>query len=104
MSTRPAAVPDSISGGTWDVVVGLVAALDPPALARLIATTTAQVQTAGTPTALDASLTLLLAATDEAQRRADPSGDPERWRTVACYAASGAITAGAAARTARVTP
>lgn len=101
MSTRPAAVPDSISVGMWGTVVSLVAALDDAALARLVQTTTGQVRTAGTPTALDAALCLLLAAVEETERRGDPSGDPERWRTVACHAASTAITAGAAARRAR---
>lgn len=72
--------------------------IDDPALARLVTMTTGQVRDARTATALDAGLCLLLAAVEQTERRADPSGDPERWRAVACYAVSSAITAGAAAR------
>lgn len=104
MSTRPLALPAGIGQGTWDAVVDLVAALDAAALARTITMSMQQVQTAGTATALDAGLCLLLAGVEETQRRADPTGDPERWRTVACHAASSAITAGAAARRSVGTP
>lgn len=97
-SPRPLALPAGIGQGTWDAVVDLVAALDTPALQRTITMSTEQVQTAGTSTALDAGLCLLLASVEDRQRRADPSGDPESWRTVACYTVSTAITAGAAAR------
>lgn len=103
MQTRPAAVPESISEATWAVVVGLVAGLPDDALDRLVTMTTRQVRTAGTPTALDAALCLLLAAVTEQESRRNPQGDPERWRSTACYAASNAITAGAAARRARST-
>lgn len=101
MNTRPLALPAGIGQGTWDAVVALVVLLDAAALARLVTMTTAQVRDAGTATALDAGLCLLLAGVEETQRRADPSGDPESWRTAACHAASSAITAGAAARRTR---
>lgn len=102
MHTRPAAVPDSVSDGTWAVVVDLVRALPDEALARSVVMATGQVRHAVTTTAYDAALTLLLAATEEQERRAaSPSGDPGQVRLAATARVSAVLGEVLASRSTR---